>query len=221
MPEICHRIRFLFPDAKIIFGNLDWMWHEVYGEKNINCVILIVYFLATADLINQRLELSVWFVVSPAPAGGRPCSPLSLAGSHFCPDCLGCEEPDWRQPSPQPEPEEWLRQLCPWSQSEEEVRWIERQRKDVPVTPVGFKRLGSWGTEGKRLVLVGVKCPPYALSWLTSVAVTSSLGLIYTSRSLAENPQESRRKDATVQRGTRDRMEGEPAPLIWDLTRSI
>lgn len=52
--------------------------------------------------------------VSPAPTSGRTCSPLSRAGCHLCPDCLGCEEPDWRQPSPWPEPKGSPPSPCPW-----------------------------------------------------------------------------------------------------------
>lgn len=171
----------------------------------------------------SAIQVCQWFVVSPAPASGRPCSLLSLAGCHFCPDCLGYEEPRWRQPSPWPEPEESPLQLCPWSQRCEEVRWNQMTKAEgdlgCEITPVELKASAPGG-QRKGLSCSGVKCPLRVASWLTSVVLTSSLGLLYTSRSLAGNPQESWRK-MLLYEGEQGTGQRKRRPLIWDLTRSI
>lgn len=76
--------------------------------------------------------------------------------------------------------------------------------------------LGSAPEE--RRVLLRVKCPLCVASWLTSVVVTSSLGLIYTSRSLAGDPHESWRR-MLLCKGEQGWKKNHQ--LKWDLTRSI
>lgn len=128
-------------------------------------------------------QVGQWRVDSPAPASGWPRSPLSLAGCHLCPDCLGCAEPDSRQPSPppSPEPEESPRQPCPWFQTGEML---------VLNHLLSLKAV----LLEERLVPLRVKGPPCAVWWLISLMVMAKLGLIYTSQWPAGNPQETRRK---------------------------
>lgn len=164
---------------------------------------------------NWRLKVKYeGFVVSPAPAGGRPCSPLSLAGCHFAPG-LGCEEPDWRRPSPQPEPEESPSQLCPWSQAGGEVRRILLTEADDWMLVVRLQLWTSKGSapgeqrkylcwSGLRLLFVRI------LAYFNggNILAGSYIHLAVT----GWNPPGELEKDAPVQRGTRDRMEDKPAP---------
>lgn len=85
------------------------------------------------DLILRIKKRDFFFNFSPSPLSCQPSSPLILAGGP-CLDCLGCEEPGWRQPSQQAEPEETPAPSCPcWGTTEE----VERQRQaEMLVTPV-------------------------------------------------------------------------------------
>lgn len=157
-------------------------------------------------------EWDFFFKFSPSPAGCQPSSPQILAGGHPCPDCLGCEEPGWRQPSQQPEPEKTPAPTCPcWGTAEEVERWRQAE------TPVAGHT--CWFQELLRNWLLLFRFGE-VLFELCPVAVTSSLGLIYASECLAGGPQETRRM-MLMYKGKWATRSKKNHPLIWDVTRSI
>lgn len=132
---------------------------------------------------NRNFFLVCFFKVLPSPAGCRPSSPLILAGGHPFLDCLGCEEPGWRQPSQQPEPEETPAPTCPcWGRSSKDKGRLRRRSLVIPVGLESFS--GNWLLLFRFGEVLFELCP---------VAVTSSLALIYAFQHLAGGPQEALR----------------------------
>lgn len=142
----------------------------------------------------------LFFKVLPSPAGCRPSSPLILAGGHPFLDCLGCEEPGWRQPSQQPEPEETPAPTCPcWGRAKE----FERQAE----TPVGDTCCTR--------ELLGELTPPVQVwggpLWTVScggdILTRSNICLPASSRRPLRDPE----NDANIQREMGNRIKEEPA----------
>lgn len=121
-------------------------------------------------------------IFSPFPSSCQPSSPLSLAGGLAGPDRLRCEEPGWRWPSPQPEPEVSPVRTCPCCGTAEEVGQGRQAEVLVAVTPVVLQSSSETDSSFLGLGFLFELCP---------VVVTVSLGLIYASQRLVGGPQET------------------------------
>lgn len=160
--------------------------------------------------IRYTMESLNWFgniCVSPAPANCRACSPPSRAGCRLCPGCLGCEEPGWRQPSPQPEPKVSPVSLCPWRGTEEEVRQQKKVKTDVQAAPVVPGRFGSGG-RWKKGCRAGPVCG-WRSCWCSGQANFSGSDILawpYIHLAAGRKAPGDAEKDATVRGEMRDRI---------------